>query len=86
MATNYLVDIFRFNGLSVDVFHKTTKAILFSMIILVSILIMLILEYSAVKASKKEVILSNKMAIVIAILITFMGVFKNPSEFIYFQF
>ena len=59
---------------------------LFSAIIVFSILILLVFEFLAIQKNKKEVVLSTYTAIFIALVICFMGVFKNPSEFIYFQF
>ncbi|WP_040251205.1 MBOAT family O-acyltransferase [Psychroserpens mesophilus] len=85
-AINYIIDICRFESLSVVTFYKNGKSLLFSVIIVVSILVMLAFEFKSVQKHQKEVILSPYMAIFIAILITFMGVFKNPSDFIYFQF
>lgn len=85
-AFNFIIDIFSFNGMSTVVFYKTNKSLLFTLIIVFSTLVMLLFELSAAQNNKKEVILSPYKAIIIAILITFMGVFKNPSDFIYFQF
>lgn len=85
-ALSYISDIFRFEGVSVAIFFKSSKALLFSLIIMTSVLIMLSFEFWSAQKRKKEVILSPYMAVFIAILITFMGVFKNPSDFIYFQF
>ncbi|SDS68782.1 D-alanyl-lipoteichoic acid acyltransferase DltB, MBOAT superfamily [Formosa sp. Hel1_31_208] len=86
IAWQFLIDIFSFNGVGLDVFVKSSKTILFSLIILTSILILLVFEGWAVQHNKKEVVLSKYTAILITLLICFMGVFKNPSDFIYFQF
>ncbi|MCK8479559.1 MBOAT family O-acyltransferase [Psychroserpens algicola] len=86
IAVNYIVDVFSFKGHSVALFYKTSKSVLFSLIILFSVITMLIFEFLSIQKHKKEVILSPIMAVFITILITFMGVFKNPSDFIYFQF
>jgi D-alanyl-lipoteichoic acid acyltransferase DltB (MBOAT superfamily) len=86
MATQYIQDIFSFNSGSVATFYKTPKMILFSAIIVISISILLLFEFLAVQKNKKEVVLTTYTAVCIAMLICFMGVFKNPSEFIYFQF
>ena len=85
-AINYIIDIFRFESMSLTTFYRNGKSLLFSVIIVVSIVIMLAFEFSSAQKHKKEVILSPYLAVFIAILITFMGVFKNPSDFIYFQF
>ena len=86
IAYQYLFDIFSFDSASLGLFYKTSKMALFSAIIVFSILILLVFEFLAVQKNKKEVVLSTYTAIFIAIIICFMGVFKNPSEFIYFQF
>ncbi len=85
-ASNFILDMLSFNGITIDVFYKTAKSQLFALMILTSVLVMFWLEWSSVQKENKEVILSPYKAIFIAILITFMGVFKNPSDFIYFQF
>jgi D-alanyl-lipoteichoic acid acyltransferase DltB (MBOAT superfamily) len=86
IAINYIVQIFSFNGYEIDLFHKNSKSLLFSLIIIISIIIMLVFEFLSAQKNKKEVTLSFYSSVFIAILITFMGVFKNPSDFIYFQF
>ncbi|OUS02022.1 membrane-bound O-acyltransferase family protein [Flavobacteriales bacterium 33_180_T64] len=86
IAIHYIGDIFSFNGTSVAMFYKNSKSLLFSAIIIIGVVTMLGFEFFASQKNKKEVTLSPYMAIFIAILITFMGVFKNPSDFIYFQF
>jgi D-alanyl-lipoteichoic acid acyltransferase DltB (MBOAT superfamily) len=85
-AMNFIIDIFSFERMSVQLFYTTSKSLLFSLIILFSILILLTFEFISFQKQKKEVILTPYMAVFISILITFMGVFKNPSDFIYFQF
>ncbi|MFD2823332.1 MBOAT family protein [Lacinutrix iliipiscaria] len=86
IAYEFIVEIFSFNGNSLNVFFKSSKTLLFSAIIVFSILILLLFEFLAVQKNKKEVVLSKYTAVIIAIIICLMGVFKNPSEFIYFQF
>ncbi|WP_366125106.1 MBOAT family O-acyltransferase [uncultured Winogradskyella sp.] len=85
-AYQYIVDMCNFSHSGARVFYKSSKMLLFSSIIGFSILILLLFEFIAVQKNKKEVELSTFTAIFIVILICFMGVFKNPSEFIYFQF
>ena len=85
-AIYYIIHIFSFDGYGIDLFYKNGKSLLFSLIIIISISVMLVFEFFSVQQNKKEVILSFYMAVLITILITFMGVFKNPSDFIYFQF
>ncbi|QRM87781.1 MBOAT family protein [Lacinutrix sp. WUR7] len=86
IAYTFIKEILRFNGSSVVLFYKSSKMVLFSAIIVLSIVILLLFEFLAIQKNKKEVTLNVYTAIGIAILICFMGVFKNPSEFIYFQF
>lgn len=86
VAYHYIVDILGFSGWSLDLFFKSSKMILFSCIIIVSLLVMFIFEFTALQKSRREVHLNHFSAIFIALLIVFMGVFKNPSDFIYFQF
>jgi D-alanyl-lipoteichoic acid acyltransferase DltB (MBOAT superfamily) len=86
LAINYLGDIFSFDSFSMKLFYGSSKSLLFSVISAIGIIIMLGFEYISVQKNRKEVELSSYLAIFIAILIVFMGVFKNPSDFIYFQF
>ncbi len=87
IANNYIVDIFRLIDVtSFDLFFKTSKSMLFSAIIGISIFILLVFEFLAIQNEEREVKLTLKTSIFVLMLIVFMGVFKNPSDFIYFQF
>ena len=86
LAYQYLRDIGQWSGNSLGSFYKSSKLILFSGIIVFSILVLLVFEFLAVQKSQREVQLSHYSAVFISIIIIFMGVFKNPSDFIYFQF
>ncbi|MFK7831975.1 MAG: MBOAT family protein [Winogradskyella sp.] len=86
IAYNYIADILSFSGSSLILFYKSSKMILFSSIILTSLFVMLIFEFITLQRNQSEVQLNQFSAIFIVLLIVFMGVFKNPSEFIYFQF
>ena len=86
MAHDYLWQLLRFEDMTLNAFYKASKFLLFSLIITVSIVVMLLYEFLAVQQNEREVVLSQTSAIFISILIVFMGVFKNPSDFIYFQF
>ena len=86
LAYKFIADMFSFNGASLGLFYQTSKSLLFSIIIGFSILILLLFEFFTVQKNEKEVRLSRYSAIFITLLIVFMGVFKNPSDFIYFQF
>ncbi|NNE16642.1 MAG: MBOAT family protein [Saprospiraceae bacterium] len=86
IANDYVMNIFKLSDGSLSLFFKTSKSILFTAIIGFSILIMLIFELISVQNERKEVILNTYSSLFIMLLIVFMGVFKNPSDFIYFQF
>ncbi|WP_242202511.1 MBOAT family O-acyltransferase [Aestuariivivens insulae] len=86
LAFEYLMHIFNFSGLSLAFFVKTPKTILFSLIILFSSMVLMLFEFFAVQKNEKEVVLSSKQAFFVGLVILFMGVFKNPETFIYFQF
>lgn len=85
-AYHYLLEMFQFSGLSLSFFTKTNSMLLFSRILVIGIFVMMLFEFLAVQKNDREVILSRYTAVFIALLIVFMGVFKNPSDFIYFQF
>nr|WP_026753217.1 MBOAT family O-acyltransferase [Sediminibacter sp. Hel_I_10] len=86
IAYGYMTNMLKFSDLSLHLFYKSSKMILFSGIILFSLLILFGFEFLAVQREQREVKLTSGTAIFIAMLIIFMGVFKNPSDFIYFQF
>lgn len=86
LASEYIVSMFSFDGMSLSLFTKTSKALLFSVIIIFSVIVLFMMEFLAVQNNKKEVELSTFKAIFVIVIIVFMGVFKNPSDFIYFQF
>ncbi|MBT8279918.1 MAG: MBOAT family protein [Bacteroidia bacterium] len=86
MAWSYLSHIFDFSDGSLGLFYKTSKSMLFTMIIVLSIIVMMLFEYFTVQKEQKEVKLNRLTSLLVILLIIFMGVFKNPSDFIYFQF
>ena len=86
VALDYILEMFKFNNVSIPLFIRTSKNLLFTCIITFSIVILLGFEYAALKKEHKEVILSEATAIIIGFCIVFLGVFKNPTDFIYFQF
>lgn len=86
VASTIIFKIIQLSDISIEVFYKTSKALLFTLIIVFGIITLLIFEYNAVQKNYKEVKLKTWSAVVISTLIVFMGVFKNPSDFIYFQF
>ncbi|MCX7549065.1 MBOAT family protein [Xanthomarina sp. F1114] len=86
IAWDMLQQIFSFSSGSLVLFYATSKSLLFSLITIFGILVLLFFEFKTVQTNKKEVTLSTSKLIFIALLIVFMGVYKNPSDFIYFQF
>ncbi|GAA3571656.1 MBOAT family O-acyltransferase [Snuella lapsa] len=85
-ALIYLKTLFLFKAFDLDVFYNTPKYLLFSLISGFSILIMLCMEFRAFKRQRDALEFSFLGGLIIALLIMFLGVFKNPSDFIYFQF
>lgn len=83
---NYIKNMFNGPLGSFALFTKSSKMILLTAISLFSVLIMLIYEFVTFKKDKVEVSLAPIHIIFIMLLILLMGVFKNPAEFIYFQF
>ena len=86
LAWLYVYNMFNLSSLEIGLFMKTSKSTLLFGISLLSILVLLVTEYRAFKNNRKEVKLSRWKAFVFIWLILFLGVFKNPSDFIYFQF
>ncbi|NNK73793.1 MAG: MBOAT family protein, partial [Flavobacteriaceae bacterium] len=86
LAFDYLKHAFDFSDLSINAFTVNSKSMLFALIIMLSSAIMLLMEFNCVQSEKKEVQFKGILAVGIMLLIVFMGVFKNPSDFIYFQF
>src|SRR5690606_17852667 len=86
VAMTYIIKMFVGSGDYFALFLKSSKMILLSTIIVISISVMLIFEFIALKMNKTEVSLSQSSSIFVLLLILFMGAFKNPENFIYFQF
>ena len=85
-AIDYLAGIVSFDSFSVNLFIGTSKMLLFSLIIVVAIFTMFFFEYRAFRKRRVEVRLNFKTTLMVFLLILLFGVFKNPSDFIYFQF
>jgi uncharacterized membrane protein SirB2 len=85
-AINYLLGIVSFNSFSVSLFTGTSKMLLFSLIIVLAVLTMLFFEYRAFRKTRAEVNLNFLTTLLVFLMILLFGVFKNPSDFIYFQF
>ena len=86
IALNYIVNMCSGNLGSLSFFLKTSKMVLLTLIVCFSIITMLIFEFRAFRKDRAEVILSIPNTVMIMVLILFLGVFKNPADFIYFQF
>ncbi len=85
-ANGYIVALFNWEMPSIKLFTTSAKNLLFFTIIVFSISVLLLLEYFAYIRTHKEVKLNSWKAILVLFCIVFMGTFKNPSDFIYFQF
>lgn len=85
-ASDYLWRILSFQGHGFNVIFKSSKMLLFAGIIGFSTFIMLVMEGYAVQKQQKEVQLNGVMMVLLFLVIWSMGMFKNASEFIYFQF
>lgn len=86
IANQVVASIFSFNSSSIALFYATSKSMLFSLIIITSIMVLVLFEWRAVQKNQREVKLSLLSTLFVILLIIFMGVFKNPADFIYFQF
>lgn len=85
-ANQYILNLFKFSEWRLELFYRSSKLFLFSFMIAVAVIVMLIFEFITVQRNQKEVKLNTYSLIFVSLLIIFMGVFKNPSDFIYFQF
>jgi len=85
-ALDYHYRMINLNSADISLFTGSSKMLLFSLIIVFGIIALLFFEFKAFKRSQAEVKLSVLSSIGVFLLILFLGVFKNPSDFIYFQF
>lgn len=85
-AGTYILGMFNFTSFDVSYFYKNAKYLLISLICLLSILVLLIIEWRNVKRNNYEIQLSKIQLFIILLMIFFMGAFKNQMSFIYFQF
>jgi len=74
------------NDLSGNILFSSNKYLLMLLISIFSILVLLFIEAAFYKKNKTEVTLNSKGLLFLILMITFLGAFKNHSEFIYFQF
>jgi len=85
-AIEYLSGIVQFSSFKLKLFAGTSKMLLFSMIVTLAIVAMLFFEYRAFRKGRAEVKLNFLTTLLVFLMILLFGVFKNPSDFIYFQF
>jgi D-alanyl-lipoteichoic acid acyltransferase DltB (MBOAT superfamily) len=86
IAYEYLIGMFDFSSLSIHFFLKSSKYILLTLIVLLSIVTLISYEWYALKKNNSIVILSKKSMFLLIGMILFMGVYRNQLTFIYFQF
>ncbi|MCH2489693.1 MAG: MBOAT family protein [Flavobacteriales bacterium] len=85
-ANDYVLRLFATDWNIFSVFTKSPKHTLFTSICIFSIVLMLIQEFIAYRKGYKEVRLNIVTTVFYIIVIILLGAYKNPSEFIYFQF
>jgi len=85
-AFHYLKGMFNFNDFTVKFFLQNAKYILLTFISILSILFLVLFEWNLAKNKLEEVVISKKIAFLLIAMLLFMGVFRNPAMFIYFQF
>lgn len=81
----YVTNLF-INDNTANVLFSTNKYILILLVSLFNILLLVLFEVSFYKKDKVEVLLNKKGLLLLIVLITFFGAFKNHADFIYFQF
>ncbi|PKP25180.1 MAG: membrane-bound O-acyltransferase family protein [Bacteroidetes bacterium HGW-Bacteroidetes-2] len=86
IAIHYVMDLFSWHGMGLNFFYKNNKYGLLIATCVLSILVMLVFEFLAVRKNTVEVTLTKTTSIALILIILVLGAFKNPSDFIYFQF
>ncbi len=86
IAIRYVGHMFYNSNYDLSFFMKSPKIILLGTIVAFATVMMLAFEFWAYRKQRVEVRLSTPAKIAVVLLIVFMGVYKNPSTFIYFQF
>ena len=86
ISFGYFKGMFAFNDITMNFFFKNSKYILLTIISLFSILVLLLIEWHAIRNSRKTVVLSKNVFFLLLAIILFMGVYRNQLTFIYFQF
>ncbi len=82
----YLENMFSINNLAPHFFYKNSKYALLSGISLISILLLLLVEYYNVKKQNAEIKVSKYVLFLAIFLLFCMGTYRNQMSFIYFQF
>jgi len=85
-AGTYISGMFQFHEMSLNLFLKNGKYVLFSGICFISVSFLLYTEWQHIKTSRAEIQLSKVSLLLLLGMIFFMGAFKNQMSFIYFQF
>ncbi len=86
IAHEYIMSLLGSDLFEARLFIKTNKNLLLFAICLFSILCMLLFEIRAYLKARVEVQLNMLSGVFILLCIFLMGAFKDPSQFIYFQF
>lgn len=85
-AFHYLGRLFEFKSLGLRYFFKTNANMMLFAISVLSIAILSVQELVWVLKKKDIPVISSYGAIILLLLLFFMGSFKNQMDFIYFQF
>ncbi|MGZ2368736.1 MBOAT family O-acyltransferase [Ancylomarina sp. YFZ004] len=85
-AMDYFVKILFFNLEGDNILLSTKMHLLLALISGFNIILLIIFEFRSYRKGLNEVKLSGLGALSLLIVIFYMGAFKNPVEFIYFQF
>jgi alginate O-acetyltransferase complex protein AlgI len=85
-ASHYILGMFEPSFLNIEHITKTAKYKLLLLICLIAILAILMLEFGAFKKNREEVRLNRYKCFALVLGLIYLGAYKNPSEFIYFQF
>lgn len=85
-SLGYLNGMFNFTEITLHFFIKNAKYILLTAIVLISIAVLLSLEWYSIQKKNSEMFLSKKTLFILVAMILFMGVYRNQLTFIYFQF
>ena len=86
IAGEYFYGLINFSEYGIGLFVKNRKFMMLSLFCLFSIIVLLYKEFEAIQSDSVSIKL-NKIGLVFLIsIILFIGAFKNPMQFIYFQF